>query len=206
MFVVGSYDLELDIDPFFFVIITLCWRILDSPGVSVGFLVCSIDLRCQSTRPTVTFTAQTQSPSKRVQDASSPTVRRMTRKADHSPPPTAEVRMHAATTPLPHTSSSWPAAWYSTQNLHYAVDDDHLLGCDAVDSFTLMMEVAESFETAVQYQPSERHYNDEVTNGHLDTNSVEEQEAYTGSSKKMDGIWNRYNLKKVLDGFTRLAS
>ena len=48
-FFVGSYDLELDIDPFFSVIITHC--MLDSPGVFVCkillcyvmLLVCCVD-------------------------------------------------------------------------------------------------------------------------------------------------------------------
>ena len=55
-----------------------------------------------------TATAHTQSPSKWIKDASS-TARRLGRKADHSPPPTAEEGMREAITPLPHTSS-WPAA------------------------------------------------------------------------------------------------
>ena len=57
-FVVRSYDLELDIDPFLSVIITHCMlTILDSPGVFVGFFfVCSVDLSCQSKRSTVMYT------------------------------------------------------------------------------------------------------------------------------------------------------
>jgi len=35
-----------------------------------------------------------------------------------------------------------------------------------------------------------------------DHNSQTQQYFYTGSLKKMDGIWNLYNLN-VLDGFTR---
>ena len=45
-FVVGSYDLE-----------RCMLTILDSPGVFVGFLVCSVDLSCQSKRSTVMYTA-----------------------------------------------------------------------------------------------------------------------------------------------------
>jgi hypothetical protein len=79
--------------------------------------------------------------------------------------------MQGAITPLSYTSS-WPATCYSTPNLHYTIVDDHLLGCDGVNSFTLTMKVAESVETSVTYQPSERHHNHEVSNGYLNTNSV----------------------------------
>jgi hypothetical protein len=97
--------------------------------------------------------SHTQSPCKWVKDASYPTIRRLERKAHHSPPPRAEVRMREAITPIPHTSS-WPVAWYITQNLLYTVQYDHLLGCDTVRSFTLTMEVVESFETAF-WKPSQ---------------------------------------------------
>ena len=61
-FVGGSYDLELDINPFFLLSLPVCWRILDSPGVSMGFFVCSVDLSCQSTRSTLMYTVSVSVP------------------------------------------------------------------------------------------------------------------------------------------------
>jgi len=58
-----------------------------------------------------------------------------------------------------------------------------IFGDDTVHSFTLTMEVVESFETSVQYQPSKLHHNHEVSNGHLNTNSVEQEARITYITK-----------------------
>jgi hypothetical protein len=57
MFFVVSYDLELDIDPFFFVVITHCmWTCIRLYWLFRRFLVCSVDLSYQSIRFTVMYT------------------------------------------------------------------------------------------------------------------------------------------------------
>ena len=56
-FLLGPMTLNLILIPSFLLLShTVCWCILDCPGVLVGFLVFSVEISCQNTRSTVMYT------------------------------------------------------------------------------------------------------------------------------------------------------